>query len=71
MMDKRLVGEIHAKLKLRPVGSEMLIDAICFGFLNTHEELPSGEIRVAYRLDVNEFRENLSLQLMIQHIERT
>lgn len=69
VMDKRLVGEIHAKLKLRPLGSEMLIDAICFGFLNTHEELSTGEIRVAYRLDVNEFRENLSLQLMIQHIE--
>jgi single-stranded-DNA-specific exonuclease len=69
VVDKRLVGEIHAKLKLRPVGSQTLIDAICFGYLNTHEELPSGEIRAAYRLDVNEFRENLSLQLMIQHIE--
>lgn len=69
VIDARVVGDTHAKLRLQPVGGEQQIDGICFGYLNSHESLPSGVIRAAYRLDVNEFRDRLSLQLMIQHIE--
>jgi single-stranded-DNA-specific exonuclease len=69
VLDARVVGDTHAKLRLQPVGGEQQIDGICFGYLNSHESLPSGVIRAAYRLDVNEFRDRLSLQLMIQHIE--
>lgn len=67
--DARVVGETHAKLKLRPVDGDQIIDAICFGYLDKHESLPQGTIRAAYRLDVNEFRERLSLQLMVKYIE--
>lgn len=69
VIDARVVGETHAKLKLRPLVSNQHIDAICFGYLNNHDALPQGEIRAAYRLDVNEFRERKNLQLMIQYIE--
>ena len=69
VIDARVVGDTHAKLKLRPVVSDQVIDAICFGYLATHDSLPQGEIRAAYRLDVNEFRDRKTLQLMIQHIE--
>ena len=69
VVEARVVGDTHAKLRLQPIGSNQVIDAICFGYLDTHEALPSGIIRAAYRLDVNEFRERLSLQLMIAHIE--
>lgn len=69
VLDARIVGETHAKLKLQVSGSEQVLDGICFGYLDSHQQLPSGEIRAAYRLDVNEFRDRLSLQLMIQHIE--
>lgn len=69
VIEARVVGDTHAKLRLQPTGSKQVIDAICFGYLDTHEALPNGTIRAAYRLDVNEFRERLSLQLMIQHIE--
>jgi single-stranded-DNA-specific exonuclease len=69
VIDARVVGDTHAKLRLQPMGAEQQIDGICFGYLNSHESLPSGIIRAAYRLDVNEFRDRLSLQLMIQHIE--
>ena len=68
VIDARLVGETHAKLILQPKGSVQQIDAICFGYLNTHEQLPTGTIRAVYRLDVNEFRDQQSLQLMVQHI---
>ncbi|MCL4142820.1 UNVERIFIED_CONTAM: hypothetical protein GTU68_065979 [Idotea baltica] len=69
VIDARVVGDTHAKLKLRPLVSEQHIDAICFGYLATHDALPQGEIRAAYRLDVNEFRDRKNLQLMIQYIE--
>ena len=69
VVEARVVGETHAKLRLKPSGSDSVIDGICFGYLDTHEGLPEGEIRAAYRLDVNEFRERLTLQLMIQTIE--
>ncbi|RBP51537.1 single-stranded-DNA-specific exonuclease RecJ [Arenicella xantha] len=69
VVDSRVVGETHAKLVLQPVGGEQQVDAIFFGYLDTHAELPSGTIRAVYRLDINEFRERLSLQLMLQHIE--
>lgn len=69
VIDARVVGDTHAKLKLRPLVGDQHIDAICFGYLSSHDSLPQGEIRAAYRLDVNEFRERKNLQLMIQHIE--
>ncbi len=69
VLDARTVGLTHAKLKLRPIDGNQPIDAICFGYLDTHDDLPSGTIHAAYKLDVNEYRDNLSLQLMIEHIE--
>jgi len=69
VIDSRVVGDTHAKLRLRPVDGQQQIDAICFAYLDTHDSLPEGLIRAAYRLDVNEFRERLNLQLMIQYIE--
>jgi single-stranded-DNA-specific exonuclease len=69
VIDARAVGEIHAKLKLQPRGSTQHIDAICFSYLSTHADLPSGEVRAVYKLDVNEFRGQTNLQLMVQHIE--
>lgn len=69
VLEARVVGDTHAKLKLRPLKGTQAIDAICFGFLDSHEALPNGTIRAAYRLDVNEFRDRQTLQLMIQHIE--
>ena len=69
VIDARVVGDTHAKLKLCPAHSDLQIDAICFGYLDTHDALPQGTIRAVYRLDINEFRERLSLQLLIQYIE--
>lgn len=69
VLEARTVGETHAKLKLQPLDSPQHIDAICFGYLDQHTELPSGEIRAAYKLDANEWQGRVSLQLMVQHIE--
>lgn len=69
IISKRIVGEKHLKLSLQPEGSALEIDAIAF---NVTDEDWSPELRkakVAYRLDVNVFRGNKSLQLMVDHIE--
>lgn len=69
VLDARVVGDTHAKMRLRPSQGQQQIDAICFGYLDSHQQLPEGMIRAAYRLDVNEFRERTNLQLIIQYVE--
>ncbi len=65
----RIVGEKHLKLVLRRPETQQLYEAIAFNM--TESELPAGQeyIRAAYRLDVNEYRNNRKLQLVIDYIE--
>jgi len=71
VMNWRIVGEKHLKLDLLKTESGVSYSAIAFN--KTDEDLPAGDddIRVVYRLDVNEFRGKRSLQLIVQHIEAT
>jgi len=63
------VGVTHLKMRLRPLDSQQVVDGICFSYFDKHPEAPQGIVRLAYKLDVNEFRNRLNLQLMIQHVE--
>ena len=65
----RIVGERHLKLVLQPHGGTDYLDAIAFGLDNPGEWLRCPAIRAAYRLDINEFRGNRSLQLRIEYME--
>ncbi len=67
--DARIVGEKHLKMLLRIPDSEQLIDAIAF--FTTNEDWPEGvnQIKMAYQLDVNEFRGNRNPQLLIKHLQ--
>ena len=69
IINKRIVGEKHLKLSLQPIDSTLEIDAIAFN--TTDEEWDAGvqQAIIAYRLDVNMFRGNKSLQLMVDYIE--
>jgi len=69
VLNWRIVGEKHLKLELAKTDSGVCYDAIAFNM--TDDDLPAGEdnIRAVYRLDVNEFRGNRKLQLVIVHIE--
>lgn len=69
IVQQRLVGEKHLKLVLSPVGSRQLIDAIAFNVnLDIWPDDTIDTVALAYRLDVNEFRGQRSLQLMIENI---
>jgi len=68
LVGQRVVGERHYKLVLRPAGGGPLLDAIAFNQVELHPELPP-RLRLAYRLDANEFRGNISLQLRVEYLE--
>ena len=67
ILAQRVVGERHLKLSLKPASDSGHIDAIAF---NTQALPPGcGHVRMAYRLDVNEYRGLVSPQLVIEHID--
>jgi len=63
----RIVGGHHLKLTVRPEGSTRVLEAIAFN--RAEEPEPGRRLRLAYRLDSNEYRGMLSLQLVVEHIE--
>ena len=70
VIQQRRVGENHLKLLLAPeLAPQQAIDAIAFNI--DKQDWPAAEmtdIEIAYRLDINEFRGNQTLQLMVEHI---
>lgn len=69
VLDSRIVGERHLKLRLRPPGGES-IDAIGFR-LGKLAATAGDQARLAYRLDVNSYRGIRSPQLIVEHLEWT
>lgn len=74
VLHQKLVGEKHLKLMLEPLykghPTNVMIDGIAFNVdLRRWPDASVKTARLAYKLDVNEFRGNQSLQLMIDHIE--
>lgn len=71
LVQQRIVAEKHLKLVVSPVHSpDLVIDAIAF-FVDT-DRWPDDEVenvRLVYKLDVNEFRGRQSLQLLVDNIE--
>jgi single-stranded-DNA-specific exonuclease len=65
-----VVGRNHLKMVLEPSGGGRQIEAIQFNV--EPDQIPDqGEtVRVAYRLDVNEFRGLRSPQLTVEYLER-
>lgn len=70
IIQQRIVGKKHLKLVLMEPESGLAIDAIYF---NIDEKIWPDEsiqnVRVVYKLDVNEFRGRRSVQLMVEYIE--
>ena len=65
--DNRVVGNVHLKMQLRPVGGQGSIDAIAFRCLP--EDLPdTGAVGFVYKLDINHFRGRKTCQLMVEKI---
>ncbi len=65
----RLLKERHLKMALRPPGSRMNIDAIAFNQAELPSQASDADIRFAYRLDVNEYRNRRQAQLIVEHMQ--
>ena len=69
IVSQRLVGEKHLKLVLFPASGSVLLDAIAFNVdLAVWPDPSIAQVEIAYRLDVNEYRGQRSVQLMVEHI---
>ncbi len=69
LLQQRLVGERHLKVMVEPVGGGPLLDGIAFN-VDTGIWPDNGvrQVKIAYKLDVNEFRGNRSVQLIIENL---
>ncbi|MCO5783038.1 single-stranded-DNA-specific exonuclease RecJ [Citrobacter meridianamericanus] len=69
LLQQRLVGERHLKVMVEPVGGGPLLDGIAFNVDTTcWPDNGVREVQLAYKLDINEFRGNRSLQIIIDNI---
>ncbi|EBG8821135.1 single-stranded-DNA-specific exonuclease RecJ [Salmonella enterica subsp. enterica serovar Oranienburg] len=69
LLQQRLVGERHLKVMVEPVGGGPLLDGIAFNIDTTcWPDNGVREVELAYKLDINEFRGNRSLQIIIDDI---
>lgn len=66
----RIVGQQHLKFVLRPNFSTRMLDAIAFFVEKPEQWLGCRKIRAAYKLDINVFRQQRSLQLQLEYAEQ-
>ncbi len=70
VIQARIVGQQHLKLVLRKPNGDLLLDGIAFFVDKPEQWLGLRVCNVAYKLDVNEFRGQRNVQLMVQYLEK-
>jgi len=69
ILQQKLLKERHLKVMIEPIGGGPLLDGIAFNIdPSLWPDSSVREVQLAYKLDINEFRGNRSVQLMIQHL---
>ena len=68
----RVVGDKHLKMWVTTADRSRAFDAIAFNFkaVDDATNLPEGEVRLVYRLDINEYKGERRLQLLVDHVLR-
>jgi len=69
LVDCKLLKERHLKLRVCHPGDSRILDAIAFNQAELPELGPDASLRVVYRLDVNEFRNRRTAQLVVEHMQ--
>lgn len=69
VVQAKIVGERHLKFVLRTPDQKRMIDGIAFFVDNPETWLGCQRIKLAYKLDVNEFRDNRTVQMRIEYME--
>jgi single-stranded-DNA-specific exonuclease len=68
----RVVGDRHLKMWVEVPRTGRAFDAIAFNHIedDTPYTAPTGDVRLVYRLDVNEYQGERRLQLLVDHVMR-
>lgn len=71
LIQQKILGEKHLKMTLGvDTQGQQVVDAIAFNIdPKLWPNTQAKKVKVAYRLDVNEFRGNKNLQLMVDYVE--
>lgn len=70
LVEQRQVGQRHLKMTLQAPNSYELIHAIAFNVdLEVWPNYECEAVRIAYRLDINEFRGSRDVQLIVNYLE--
>ena len=69
IVDKKIVGENHLKLKVRAVGGGRDIEAIAFNTTNRSWPKGTSQINAVFRLDINEYMGRRTPQLIVEYLE--
>ena len=68
LVQQRIVGEKHLKLVVEK--DQQIFDAIAFNVdIKRWPDHKAKQVKLAYRLDINEFRGKQSLQLMVEQLD--
>jgi single-stranded-DNA-specific exonuclease len=70
VIQSRIVGQRHLKLVLRKPVGDLVIDAIAFFVDRPENWLGIRQIKAVYKLDINEFRGNRTVQFIVQYFEK-
>ena len=70
VIQSRIVGQRHLKLVLRKPVGDLVIDAIAFFVDRPEHWLGLRQIKAVYKLDINEFRGNRTVQFIVQYFEK-
>ena len=66
----RVIGDKHLKMWVTTADQSRAFDAIAFNFKGVDDvlDLPFGDVRLVYRLDINEYKGERRLQLLVDHV---
>ena len=69
LLSQKMLADRHLKMLLKGPGGK-LVDAIWFNADNkAWPNVNIQRVRLAYQLDINEYREQQSLQLIVRYME--
>ena len=69
VLERRVVGNGHLKFVLEAAGNAARVEAIAFHPVGQQLPPDCPQVRMVYRPEVNEFRGERRLQLLVEHIE--
>ena len=68
MLEQRVIGERHLKLRVRHPDGGGTLDAVAFG-QPPLAQAAGSLTRFIYRLDVNTYRDSRTAQLVVEHVD--